>query len=87
MANLSTRLQESFAGARVVKAFGIEPREQARFDVLARDYQGAQVHLARFQSGYGPSLGLVFDLAGVLVLALGAREVLNDRLTLAELVV
>jgi ATP-binding cassette subfamily B protein len=87
VANLSTRLQESFAGARVVKAFGIEPREQARFDALARDYQGAQVHLARFQSGYGPSLGLVFDLAGVLVLGLGAREVLQDRLTLAELVV
>lgn len=87
VANLSTRLQESFAGARVVKAFGIEPREQARFDALARDYQGAQVHLARFNSGYGPSLGLVFDIAGVLVLALGAREVLQDRLTLAELVV
>lgn len=87
VANLSTRLQESFAGARVVKAFGIEPREQARFDVLARDYQGAQVNLARFQSGYGPSLGLVFDLAGVLVLGLGAREVLQGRLTLAELVV
>ncbi len=87
IAALSTRLQESFAGARVVKAFGIEPEEQRRFEALARDYQGAQVHLARFQSGYGPSLGLVFDLANVLVLALGAREVMNDRLTLAELVV
>lgn len=87
IAALSARLQESFAGARVVKASGIEPEEQRRFEALARDYQGAQVHLARFQAGYGPSLGLVFDLANVLVLALGAREVMNDRLTLAELVV
>lgn len=87
IAALSARLQESFAGARVVKAFGIEPEEQRRFEALASDYQGAQVHLARFQAGYGPSLGLVFDLAHVLVLGLGAREVMNDRLTLAELIV
>lgn len=87
IAALSARLQESFAGARVVKAFGIEPEEQRRFEALASDYQGAQVHLARFQSGYGPSLGLVFDLAHVLVLGLGAREVINDRLSLAELIV
>ncbi|MCO5167683.1 MAG: ABC transporter ATP-binding protein/permease [Planctomycetes bacterium] len=87
IAALSARLQESFAGARVVKAFAIEPGEELRFQALARDYQGAQVHLARFQAGYAPSLGMVFDLANVLVLGLGAREVLNGRLTLAELVV
>lgn len=87
IAALSARLQESFAGARVVKAFAIEPGEELRFQALARAYQGAQVHLARFQAGYAPSLGMVFDLAHVLVLGLGAREVLNGRLTLAELVV
>lgn len=87
VAALSTHLQESFAGARVVKAFAVEPREQARFGVLSREYLEAQLKLARFNSGYGPSLALVFDLAHVLVLGLGAREVLAGRMSLAELVV
>jgi ATP-binding cassette, subfamily B, multidrug efflux pump len=87
VAALSTHLQESFAGARVVKAFDLERREQARFGELARGYQTAQLDLARFQGGYNPSLALVFDLGQVLVLGLGAREVLLGNLSLAALIV
>ena len=84
---LSGQLQESFSGARVVKAFAAEPREQARFEELARAYLGGQLDLARFQSAYGPSLSLVFDVAHFVAIGLGGREVLLGRLSLAELVV
>ena len=87
LAALSAQLQETFSGARVVKAFAVEPREQARFEELARGYLTGQMNLARFQAGYSPSLGLVFDLAHLLAIGLGGREVLQGRLSLAELVV
>lgn len=87
LAALSTQLQESFSGARVVKAFASEPREVARVTELARGYLTGQLRLARFQAGYSPALGLMFDVVQLLALGLGGREVLAGRLSLAELVV
>ena len=46
-ATLASRAQESFSGARVVKAFGREREEEERFRKLSRHWADLNVELAK----------------------------------------
>jgi len=83
---LSTRAQEALAGIRVIKAFGREASEQARFRAEGIAYTEANLRLYRMMALFMPSLKLLSGLSIVLILLYGGRAVAAQRLSLGDLV-
>ena len=86
LATLSAVVQESLAGVRVVRAYCREAVETERFRCANQEYLERNIVLIRFQALFYPSLALILGLAGVLVLWLGARHVIEERITVGQFV-
>ena len=84
---LSTMAQENLAGQRIVKAYGQEAAQTARFRGLARESMRRNVELARTQGLFFPSLGLLAGLGMALALGVGGRAILAGRITVGDLVI
>jgi ATP-binding cassette subfamily B protein len=78
-ADLSSRAQESFAGARVVRAYATEPREEAEFSARVADLLGENLALARSRAWMFSGLRLMGDLALVAVVGLGGARVIGHE--------
>ena len=76
MADLTSTLSETIAGARVVKAFGMERRESARFDAMNQRYFRAFVRLRRVSAAARPVSEYAVVLVAVAMLWVGGREIL-----------
>lgn len=78
-------VQEVLASLRVVKAFGQERREQARFE--EQSYRGlkARLNLQTSQGFVGLSLSMTTAVGTALVLYIGVRDVQAGTITLGEL--
>jgi len=79
-AALSTRAQESFSGARVVKVFARETNEIESFDEKARDYLGASMGLARIRAFLRPSLQALEGIGSLILLWVGGGFILGDQM-------
>ncbi len=79
LAELSARVQESMAGARVVKAFSQEGQEIEDFRRLNGDLVEKNNKLNRVTSVFYPLMQFVIGLAIVLILWFGGREVVWVR--------
>jgi subfamily B ATP-binding cassette protein MsbA len=75
MADMTSILQESIAGVRVVKAFAMEEFERARFDRANQEFYGAFVHLRRVSAAAQPLTELAIVLAAVAMLWLGGQQI------------
>jgi ATP-binding cassette subfamily B protein len=78
-------VQEVLTGLRVVKAFGQEDREHARF--LTRSGQGmrARVRLELVEAVFGVLVGMTLAVGTAIVLYVGVRHVQTGVLTLGDL--
>ncbi|MFP5379570.1 MAG: ABC transporter ATP-binding protein [Vicinamibacteria bacterium] len=83
---ISALVQEALAGVRVVRAYGQEAHEVARFQAANDEYVRRNRQMILLQGLYYPSMGFFMGLAALLVLWLGAREVVAGRLSVGELV-
>jgi ATP-binding cassette, subfamily B, multidrug efflux pump len=84
MSALNTVLQENVAGLKVVRAFGREPEEQARFASAADGLLGAQLRVARAFSFLFPIAFLIANLGQAAVLYFGGRQIIGGTLTVGE---
>jgi ATP-binding cassette, subfamily B, bacterial MsbA len=75
MADLTSQLQETLYGARVVKAFGAEDRERARFAATNAQHFHAFVRLRRLAVAAKPVSEYGMVLVAVVMLWLGGREI------------
>ncbi|MGQ0613780.1 MAG: ABC transporter ATP-binding protein [Planctomycetaceae bacterium] len=75
LAAVSSRAQESFAGARVVKTFAIEAREERSMEALSAGYREANLSLARVRGLTGALLSLMGAAGLGLILVVGGRQV------------
>ena len=78
-------VQEVLSALRVVKAFGQEEREQARFVHRSSDSMRARLRLALIEGGFGLLVGLITALGTAAVLLIGILHVQSGSLTLGEL--
>jgi ATP-binding cassette subfamily B protein len=83
---LSTMTQENLAGQRIVKAYGQEAAQTARFRALAHESMRRNVELARTSGFYYPTLGLLAGLAMALALWVGGRAIVAGRISTGDLV-
>jgi len=86
LSDISAIAQESLAGVRVVRAYGQEAFEIARFRVANEEYVHRNRALIRLQGFYFPSMGLLMGIGALLVLWLGSRRVVARQMTIGELV-
>ncbi len=86
LSTLSAVVQESLAGVRVVRAYGREAIETERFREENAEYLRRNASLIRLQALFYPSMGFILGLAGLLVLWVGARFVLEGRITVGQFV-
>lgn len=83
---LSTVIQESLAGVRVVKAFAREPFEVERFRRESEGFADTQVRAARIWAHSFPLIEFLTALSWVLLVGVGGRQVALGRMTVGELV-
>ena len=86
LATLSAVVQESLAGVRVVRAYCLEAVETERFRRENLEYLERNAALIRLQALFYPSLAFIFGLAGLLVLWLGARHVIEGQISVGQFV-
>lgn len=86
LANLTTRVEQNLRGSRVVKAFAQEQAEIERFERENERWFELSAEAGRLQAVNLPFLMLVANLGTVLILWAGGRQVIQQGLTLGELV-
>lgn len=83
---LTDKAQENVSGIRVVKAFGQESQEIARFLDAAWDNSRANMRLARVSGLIEPMAGLAALMAFAFVLRYGGSMIISGELTLGTFV-
>jgi len=86
LAEISAVTQEALAGVRVVRAYGQEAAERAKFLAANDEYVARNRNLILLQASFFPSMTFGFGLAIVAFIYLGGREVVRGSLTLGEFV-
>ncbi len=85
-ASLNSRAQEALAGARVVKAYGIEERELRDFRLASATYMKARMRLAVVEALAFPLIAFVVGMMLLFVLWRGGAMVIDGRLNLENFV-
>jgi len=86
LSDLSAIVQEDLSGVRVIRAYGQEAAGTERFRRANQEYVDRNKVLIRLQGLFYPSMSLFLGLGSMLVLWLGARAVIQERITLGEFV-
>jgi ATP-binding cassette, subfamily B, bacterial len=83
---ITSYLQETLSGVRVVRAFGQEPRHRRRFAQLNDDNRSANMRTVRLNAAYFPSVELMSALATVGILVYGGYQAIAGDVTIGVLV-
>jgi ATP-binding cassette subfamily B multidrug efflux pump len=86
LSDISAVVQEALSGVRVVRAYGQESSELARFRRANEEYVRRNRALIRLQGLFYPSMTLFLGMGALLVLWQGSREVISGRITVGDLV-
>jgi subfamily B ATP-binding cassette protein MsbA len=84
LSNITSILQETFSGIRIVKAFGMEPVEIGKFRRETDRYLRTMLKRVRVRSLAGPVNEFLGTAAGVLILWYGGRQVLRGDIMAPE---
>ena len=87
IADINTQIEDSLAGIRVVKSFGNESTEMAKFKHGNRRFVDAKRRSYRYMATYHSLMGVFTTLVTVLSLILGAYLMVEGQLTITELIV
>jgi len=77
IADITTVLQETISGVKVVKAFGMEQFESKKFMEKTRDYFKRMLKIARMRNLAHPVTEFLSVIAGVVIIWYGGRQVLE----------
>ncbi|MFQ5708069.1 MAG: ABC transporter ATP-binding protein [bacterium] len=84
--NITSRVQENLSGIRVVKAYVQEQPEIESFKKLNKEYISKNLALAKIRGFLMASMTFLVGLGMLIILWIGGRLVILDRLTVGELV-
>ncbi len=86
IANVTAYLQETLSGVRVVRAFGQEPRHEARFAVLNEEHRSANMTTVYLNASYFPGVELLSSIGTAVILLYGGFQAINGNITIGVLV-
>jgi ATP-binding cassette subfamily B protein len=82
---LSTFVQESFSGIRVLKSFVREKESIEECQKLSDEYKEKSMSLARIESLFFPSMLMLIGLSTILTVLVGGVEVMNGNITVGNI--
>ena len=86
LAEMTTVLEQNLRGAKIVKAFAQEDAEVERFEAENRAWFGLAQKQVTVQTQHIPLLDFIASLSTVVIIWLGGRLVIENNLTIGELV-
>ncbi len=78
---ITTKAQETFAGIRIIKSFGVEENFAQDFQDAGLEYRKRALDLAKINALFFPLMALLMGLSTIIVFYVGGREVQNGRFT------
>jgi ATP-binding cassette subfamily B protein len=81
---ISSRAQENFSGARLIRAYVQEEAEIELFERTNEEYIGRSLKLVRLMGMLWPTLETLLGVAIVIVLFVGGREVIQHRINVGD---
>ena len=84
--SLNTAVQENITGVRTVKSFAREPYEVDKFVDRNNAYKDNQILIANLWGNYFPVMEILASISVVILLGVGGTFVIQEKLTLGELV-
>jgi ATP-binding cassette subfamily B protein len=79
--DISSKAQENFSGARLIRAFAQEDAEIASFETANLEYIARSLHLVRLMAMLWPNLEFVLGLSLMITLLVGGHEVLLHHIS------
>jgi len=86
IANMNAFLQERITGMKTVQIFDVEKKEEAAFRNINRNYTAANLDSVLYYAVFFPVVELVSSIALALMIWLGAKGYLQDKVTFGALV-
>jgi subfamily B ATP-binding cassette protein MsbA len=86
MADLNIIIQENVAGIKLIQAYGREPFEAKRFDVVNHDIRTMRMETQRNFAIVNPGQEFATMISSVIILTFGAYQVINGHLSIGSLV-
>lgn len=83
--NMTTKVQENFAGIRVIKSYVREKYEIEQFNKISADYQKKNLSLARMQAYSFPMMFLLTGLSIILVIYFGGMKVIHGTFSIGNI--
>ena len=86
ISSITSYLQETLSGIRVVRSFAQEPRHRARFAELNHVNRDANLVTVKLNAAYFPAVELVSAVATVGILIVGGSQAINGDIEIGVLV-
>jgi len=83
--DLTTMVQESFSGIRVIKSYVREQSERNRYAADSKDYLKKKMALVRIQALFMPILFLITGVSIIIVIWLGGTKVIDGEMNIGEM--
>ncbi|MBM3464914.1 MAG: ABC transporter ATP-binding protein, partial [Armatimonadetes bacterium] len=83
-ADLTSQMEETISGIRVVKAFGREDYEEERYREVSTESYNLSMRVTKMQLLHNPMVEIISTISLVIVIGYGAYAVANKHLTLGE---
>ena len=83
---ISAGVQENLSGIRVVKAHAQEENEKRKFKQLNQKYMDRNMSLVKIWGPFFPFIMLIFGIGIIIVLWLGGRLVIAEKISLGQFV-
>lgn len=84
--HISTLIQETFSGIRVVKAYSREKEIKQKFDESVDEYKNRKMKLVYINALFMPTITFLIGLSTLLCIYIGGLMTYNNSLTLGEIV-
>ncbi|MCR5323920.1 MAG: ABC transporter ATP-binding protein/permease [Lachnospiraceae bacterium] len=83
---LSDRVQESFSGVRVIKAFVQEKHEKEEFEKVNAKTRKMSMRVVKMNMFFGPGIELVIGICRAITIIYGGKQMLQGEMTLAQFI-
>ncbi|AYC29502.1 ABC transporter transmembrane domain-containing protein [Paenisporosarcina cavernae] len=84
--DLNDKAQESISGIKVIKTFGQEKEDVEDFVRLSQEVVDKNVHVAKVDSLFDPTISAIVGVSFFLSIVFGARFILAGEMTIGDLV-
>ncbi|MFC5448165.1 ABC transporter ATP-binding protein [Paenibacillus aestuarii] len=86
LSTMTTAVQENITGVRTVKSFAREPHEVDKFSLRNETYRSMNIQTSSIWAKYFPIMEILANLSVIILLGAGGYMVINNTITLGELV-